>query len=236
MYTIIGADGKEYGPVPADKVRDWIANGRANADTRIKAVDSTAWTTIGALPEFNAPAAAASPVPAPAALPAGGSPFTAPVTVATGTFEPADRGTRLLAAILDSLIAFGFMLPGFTILMVAGAFAGAAGSEPEPAPLFAGLGLLGVGAIALLVIQVWMLTTRGQTMGKRIMSVRIVKYPDYSNPGFVHAVLLRAIVNGAIGAIPVVGGIYTLVDILFIFREDRRCIHDLIAGTVVVKA
>ena len=27
---------------------------------------------------------------------------------------------------------------------------------------------------------------------------------------------------------------YRLVDILFIFREDRRCLHDLIAGTQVV--
>jgi uncharacterized RDD family membrane protein YckC len=49
-------------------------------------------------------------------------------------------------------------------------------------------------------------------------------------------VLLRAILGGIIGAIPYLGGIYGLVDALFIFRDDRRCVHDHIAGTRVVKA
>ena len=31
------------------------------------------------------------------------------------------------------------------------------------------------------------------------------------------------------------GGLFSIVDICFIFRDDRRCIHDLIAGTQVVK-
>ena len=38
------------------------------------------------------------------------------------------------------------------------------------------------------------------------------------------------------GAIPLVGPIIGLVNILMIFRGDRRCGHDLIAGTRVVKA
>ncbi len=45
-------------------------------------------------------------------------------------------------------------------------------------------------------------------------------------------VLVRMVLNGALGLIP----FYSLVDALFIFRSDRRCIHDLIAGTVVVKS
>ncbi len=61
MYTIIGGDGKEYGPVTADKVRDWLANNQANADTRIKRVDSGTWTTIGQLPEFGASPSTAAP-------------------------------------------------------------------------------------------------------------------------------------------------------------------------------
>ena len=36
--------------------------------------------------------------------------------------------------------------------------------------------------------------------------------------------------------IPAIGNILPLLDVLFIFREDRRCLHDFIAGTKVVKA
>jgi len=35
MYKIIGADGKEYGPIPAEQLREWIAEGRANAQTKV---------------------------------------------------------------------------------------------------------------------------------------------------------------------------------------------------------
>jgi uncharacterized RDD family membrane protein YckC len=44
-------------------------------------------------------------------------------------------------------------------------------------------------------------------------------------------VLLRGVVNGLLSIIP----LYGLVDALFIFREDKRCLHDLIAGTIVVR-
>lgn len=43
-------------------------------------------------------------------------------------------------------------------------------------------------------------------------------------------------VPAVISAIPLAGAAFGLVDILFIFRADRRCIHDLIAGTHVVTA
>jgi len=35
--------------------------------------------------------------------------------------------------------------------------------------------------------------------------------------------------------LPLVGKASRLIDTIFIFRENRRCLHDLIAGTRVVK-
>jgi len=52
MYKIIGADGKEYGPVGADQIRQWIAEGRANAQTKIQAEGSTEWRLLSEFPEF----------------------------------------------------------------------------------------------------------------------------------------------------------------------------------------
>jgi len=38
MYTIIGGDQKQYGPVTAEELRRWIAEGRADAQTQVLAM------------------------------------------------------------------------------------------------------------------------------------------------------------------------------------------------------
>lgn len=52
MYRIIGADGREYGPVSAEVVREWISQGRANRYSRIRAEGAPTWTTCAEVPEF----------------------------------------------------------------------------------------------------------------------------------------------------------------------------------------
>jgi hypothetical protein len=54
MYRIIGADGKEYGPISAEQIRQWLAEGRVNWQTQIKSADATDWQTLATLPEFAA--------------------------------------------------------------------------------------------------------------------------------------------------------------------------------------
>lgn len=124
----------------------------------------------------------------------------------------ANRSTRLLAAIVDLLIIGG---PYIAMIF-----------EFLPLTMFY------LVAVIVAVIQAILLTTDGQTVGKKALNIRIVKVATGRNGGFVPNVLLRTVLNGLLGLIP----IYSIVDILFIFRADRRCIHDLIAGTVVVKA
>ena len=88
--------------------------------------------------------------------------------------------------------------------------------------------------IAILIVflyQMVLLIKDGQTLGEKALTIRIVKMDTGENGGFVANVLLRFIVNGLLWIIP----LYGLVDILFIFRGDRRCIHDMIAGTQVVE-
>lgn len=54
MYKIIGADGKEYGPISAEVLRQWITEGRANAQTRVLVEGTTEWKRLEELPEFSA--------------------------------------------------------------------------------------------------------------------------------------------------------------------------------------
>ena len=95
-------------------------------------------------------------------------------------------------------------------------------------------GLGGLSLLTLLAIpiaQAVLLSKHGQTIGKRALDIRIVQASSGQNGGFVPNVLLRAWLNALIGIIP----LYGLIDVLLIFREDKRCIHDLIAGTRVVQ-
>lgn len=63
MYKIIGADGRQYGPVAAGQLRQWVAEGRANAQTLTLAPGAAEWKPLGALPEFaGQPATPAPPV------------------------------------------------------------------------------------------------------------------------------------------------------------------------------
>lgn len=123
--------------------------------------------------------------------------------------ELASRGSRLLAAIVDSA-AF--------LCVYAALFLNAP-------TLFA------IGICALIAIQIYFLSSRGQTLGKMVMNIKIVKIATDKNGGFGTNVVMRTIANGILSLVP----LYSLVDVLFIFREDRRCLHDLIAGTQVVE-
>ena len=52
MYRIIGADGRQYGPVSGEQLRQWMAEGRANAQTQTFVEGATEWRPLDALPEF----------------------------------------------------------------------------------------------------------------------------------------------------------------------------------------
>lgn len=52
MYSIIGGDGKTYGPVTPSEVERWIREGRADASTKIKREGENEWRDLGSLVDF----------------------------------------------------------------------------------------------------------------------------------------------------------------------------------------
>ena len=84
MYQIIGADGREYGPITAEQLREWIAEGRANALTRAKAEGLDEWKPLTEYVEF-APLLARIPPPltAPAPISITPTPRTNPMATAS---------------------------------------------------------------------------------------------------------------------------------------------------------
>ena len=151
--------------------------------------------------------------------------------------------------LIDNVILALCVLPGAVLLGSAFfqiVIDASRGIEPdftdiEPGRLLLGAALIGLGAFSLLLVQIIMVSMRGQTIGKRLLGIRIVRNLDGSNPGFARAWLLRSLVVGLIGTLaalilPMLGNVFSIVNYAFIFRADRRCLHDLIADTKVVKA
>ena len=81
----------------------------------------------------------------------------------------------------------------------------------------------------------YLLAKRGQTIGKVIVGTRIVDVADGRVPKLVRSLGVRYGTIWLVSLIPFVGGLLSLLDALVIFRRDRRCLHDLSAGTKVVK-
>lgn len=80
MYFIIGGDGKQYGPVSAEDLRKWIAEGRLNAQSQAAAEGGAEWQPLSAFPEF------ADLFAAPAAAP-GAPPAFSPDNLAAGDYD-----------------------------------------------------------------------------------------------------------------------------------------------------
>lgn len=60
-YRIIGADGKTYGPVELEQIRQWLVEGRADSRTPVCAEGAGSWTYLGSLPELAAQFASRPP-------------------------------------------------------------------------------------------------------------------------------------------------------------------------------
>jgi hypothetical protein len=75
MYRIIGADGREYGPVEREQLRQWIAEGRANGETMAVAEGTSERKPLRTFPEFASCFPAARP---PAAAVGAGLSFAPP--------------------------------------------------------------------------------------------------------------------------------------------------------------
>jgi uncharacterized RDD family membrane protein YckC len=146
---------------------------------------------------------------------------------ATTANEVAARGTRLAAAIIDSLM---WVVP--IVIMVTMTNASARNGTPSSGGMMA---FLGLWVLVIAIVNLTMVFQSQQTIGKKICSIRIVRF-DGSPCNPWRIILLRGVVMGLLGAIPFIGRFMGLVDALMIFRDDNRCLHDHIADTIVVRA
>jgi uncharacterized RDD family membrane protein YckC len=92
-----------------------------------------------------------------------------------------------------------------------------------------------VGFALFCVLHGLLLARRGQTIGKAVLGIRIMR-SDGSAASLARLLGLRYGSGYALLVIPALGQTFGVIDALTIFRASRRCLHDVIADTVVVKA
>lgn len=140
----------------------------------------------------------------------------------------ASRGKRLGGALLDGLFGLIIMIP--IMLFTGGLEQSFKGESPS---IIQQTGYVFLGLFIFLALHGYLLYTRGQTIGKLIVKTRIVD--RFGNiPKFGKLFILRYLILGLFVIIPILGELLAIVNILFIFRKDRRCIHDHLAQTWVV--
>lgn len=229
MTYHIARGGQQIGTFAEEEVRSGLAAGRFQSGDLCWAEGMADWQPVGA--KFATPAPSA-PMPPPVS---NVNPYAAPQSQVLSNLPglvPASRGVRLGACLLDCLTGIiGIGIPiGIAIFFMVQMEN--SGSDDVPAGAIAGFTLAGLAFLGLTVWNIVLLSTRGQTLGKKWLGIRIVTFPDGQKPGFVKGFLLRSFVNGLIGQfVP----FYGLVDVCFIFREDNRCVHDLLADTTVIE-
>ena len=138
----------------------------------------------------------------------------------------ASRGSRLVAIIIDGLVMT--VLGGIIVFLIPGIGVDdfvKIPSAPEA------LGMVVASLIIYSLVNGYPLSNAGQTWGKKVMGIRIANM-DGSLPPLHRLLINRYLFKLIVGYIPLGG----LINILLIFRGDKRCGHDMIASTQVVEA
>jgi uncharacterized RDD family membrane protein YckC len=157
-----------------------------------------------------------------------------------GPVEKADRSKRLAAVLVDGVIFLVAWLPALVSMgpaLMAG-WRGASRADVS-AMMSAAAGLWfsvsGILSLVLLLITANFVRKNGQTIGKKIIGIKVVR-SDGSKATLGRIFWLRNFVSSLPGAIPFLGNFWGLIDALMIFRDSKKCLHDNIADTIVINA
>lgn len=162
-----------------------------------------------------------------------------------GIPQLASLGERLGAFVLDTLIySVLIFVPLFISVDWQALFAALGAEEPDAAPdlsgILAAFGLeslagMAVGVLIWLGLNLYFVVKNSQSPGKKLIGIKVAR-TDGSHASLGRIFWLRNVVNALPPLIPFVGYFYGLIDHLCIFHESRKCLHDRIADTIVIKA
>lgn len=138
----------------------------------------------------------------------------------------ATRMQRLGAALVDNLTVVPIAIVAAVLMPMA---------KDSPDRQFGFVGLVVLAILVLLAINLVGIYRSGQTIGKRLLGIRVVR-SDGERVDFARYLFMRWFAIALIGNIPLIGPFISLLNVLLIFRDSRRCLHDDFADTIVILA
>jgi uncharacterized membrane protein len=154
-YKVIGGDLKQYGPVSAEDLRKWIADGRLNAMSLVQVHGDIEWKQLSTLPEFadaftGKPATLSPPLP-----------MEFPTDWLERDYE-LDIGDCISRSWKLVKSNFGLLFVGSFIYMLIEGAIGGCGRIPFIGPLFSIVNLLIAGPLMGGVFYIFIQAIRGQ--------------------------------------------------------------------------
>jgi uncharacterized RDD family membrane protein YckC len=227
-FYVQGDDGRDYGPVELDELREWVQENRAGLGTAVRLDEpDSIWLPWHQYPELVALLAETRAIGGAVGVP--GQPELA----------VAFLGKRFLALVTDWILSGILSSPIICAVMAVyfphwqdDFFAWLAQPQNPMSPDLIHVLLIN-NLIIYLVLTLYMAgfhAAHGQTPAKAFLHLRVVDQ-NGQNPS-----LLRSLLRGLGLAI----SIYYLVGVISLiyarFNPQRRSFHDLLAGTYVVEA
>ncbi len=151
--------------------------------------------------------------------------------------ELASVSSRILGRIIDNV--FYSIGIGIAIVMYI-TFVAVSLSDEETE-----LSETGWGTMFYVCVFVWFLpqlinavliSMSGQTIGKKIMKIKVISETTGAPPGFLQGFWRRTWQFGGFCGIPILGQILFFADVYYLFQDDRETLHDKWAKTMVVVA
>jgi hypothetical protein len=175
-YKIIGADGKEYGPVALSEIQKWAGEGRITGATQVSRSDQQGWSTAASLPELGVrDSTGPTPVAAPAAadavlekqLKGGGSWFywIAGLSLVNSVMALSGKATRFILGlavtqIFDELAQRTALLAAAVVLDLLTAavfvFFGVFANKRHTWSFIVGMALYALDGLIYLIAQEWL--------------------------------------------------------------------------------
>jgi uncharacterized RDD family membrane protein YckC len=230
-FKVIGGDGREYVADGLDELRSWVADGRVGGETLVWSAEDASWRRAGDRPELRWDLPQAPPrLPQQTAPPTGFLP-SGPEAVES---EPAGFGVRLAAGAMDLLLVmllFNVLsIPWAEELrgMQAAATAEAGKAVPDMALLLHVNATLFVPLLLLrslytAAFHAWV----GATPGKLALGLKLVAM-NGGKPGLGRVLLRTLLETITLATLGIGFGVMML-------GGDGRALHDLLAGTRVVR-